>query len=525
MRSSMLRHALVAIAGASALAACTTSSTEGPSGAGGAAAAHVAPKPLPPLGPVALTTDKTLRHTASIAATPRNPQIPDELTAMVSAGWGAIDEGPGQEVVPVTLDGAAPPAKGAAPKRLARFVHLSDTQLADDESPVRLAAVDIPGTITGAFRAHESHECRILNAAVRTINALHEKEAIDFVLLGGDNVDNAQSNEADWFRAILTGAPSVECDSGNDDDPVPGPDNDPKDPFVAEGLKVPWRWVTGNHDVLVQGNVAVADLNTAASVGAWSANGARDWTQPGAPVVRGDVVADARRKLMKRADLMAKIAGDGDGHGVGDAQKARGKAYYAYDVPGSPVRIAVVDSAAETGADSGVIHQADVDAVLKPMLDEAKAAGKIVIVASHHSSQTLTDGSGIGGTKQADALTQDAWRSFLGGYDNVVMHLAGHTHQHRYFEIEPPGGHAYYELETAALADWPHQMNVIEVWDEDDGFYAIRVVPLDYSVEGDPIASDGRTLSVVDLTSGYGSDGSGDPKKRAVELWIAKPSK
>ena len=74
------------------------------------------------------------------------------------------------------------------------------------------------------------------------------------MVLGGDNADNAQQNELDWFLSILDGAPSVECDSGKDDDPVTGPDNDPKDPFVAEGLKVPWLWVTGNHDILNQGN-------------------------------------------------------------------------------------------------------------------------------------------------------------------------------------------------------------------------------------------------------------------------------
>ena len=182
-----------------------------------------------------------------------------------------------------------------------------------------------------------------------------------------------------------------------------------------------------------------------------------------------------------------------------------------------------LDSAAETGADSGVIHKADVDAVLKPLLDKAKADGKVVVVASHHSSQKLTDGSGLGGSTQADAMTPDEWRAFLGGYDNVLLHLAGHTHEHRYFTVNPPGGHAYYELETASLADFPHQMNVIELWDEDDGHLAIKAIPFDYSVEGDPVAAEGREISVVDLTSGYGQDGRGDPKQRAVELWIPKP--
>jgi hypothetical protein len=54
-------------------------------------------------------------------------------------------------------------------------------------------------------------------------------------------------------------AHGLECDSAIDDDPVPGPDNDPKDRFAPVGLDVPWRWVSGNHDTLRQGNWPVAD--------------------------------------------------------------------------------------------------------------------------------------------------------------------------------------------------------------------------------------------------------------------------
>ena len=64
------------------------------------------------------------------------------------------------------------------------------------------------------------------NASVRTINALHAKDPFAFTLMGGDNADSAQTNEVEWVLSILSGAPSVECDSGDDNDPVPGADND-----------------------------------------------------------------------------------------------------------------------------------------------------------------------------------------------------------------------------------------------------------------------------------------------------------
>jgi 3',5'-cyclic AMP phosphodiesterase CpdA len=481
------------------------------------------PKPLPALTSVKLTTEATLSPKHAVGDGSLNPQKVDQLQSLLEQGYGEVDTIAGEPVVAHTFDGSPAPMPGANAKLVTRFVHLADTQLADDESPARLCSFDTPAATAGAFRPQEGHECRVLNAAVRTINALHEKLPLSFVVLGGDNSDNAQSNEVDWFQAILDGSPSVECDSGNDDDPVPGPDNDPKDAFVAEGLKVPWRWVTGNHDVLKQGNIGVKNAKPEA-VGTVASGGTRDWSEPGAPVRKGEfVVADDRRALLERTELLKKVAGDGDGHGLDANVVAYGKAYYSFDVENTPLRVVVMDTAAETGGAEGVLHKADVDAFLKPALDDAKAKSKWVILTSHHISTSLSDGGDFGGQTQSDALTTEEFQSFVGGYPNVLMHLAGHTHVHRVHKVEPPGGHAYWELQTAALADFPHEMRMIEVWDQDDGFVSIRGIALDYSAEGDPIASDGRTRGVADFTSGWSPDGRGAAGDRNVELWIPKP--
>jgi hypothetical protein len=276
---------IAAVLCALALMACSGEETLSPLPRG--------PLPLPPLeGTPLLTTARTLAALHAVVDPPSlNPSVPEEMDQMLKEGFGDLGEGPGQPIASATLDDAAPPLPGSAAKRLTRFVHLADTQLADDESPARLAAFDGPGLFSAAFRPQEGHECRILNAAVRTINAFHRETPVDFVLLGGDNADSAQTNEVDWFMAILDGARSVECDSGKDDDPVKGPDNDPKDPFFAEGLLMPWRWVTGNHDVLNQGNFAVsAHMDDAVSNNA--PGGTRDWSLPGAPVVKGEIPED-----------------------------------------------------------------------------------------------------------------------------------------------------------------------------------------------------------------------------------------
>jgi hypothetical protein len=482
--------------------------------------------PAPDPGVQTLTTaDQTLVPTHEAAATPGalNPSLPAGL-ASYPANFGDETTAAGEGYTARTLDGSTPPAPGPKARRLTRFVHLADLQLSDDESPLRLGLFDADrtGPTSSALRPQDADICRMVNASVRTINALHGKDPIDFVLLGGDNADSAQSNEVDWVMSIFNGG-KVECDSGNDDDPVPGPDNDGKDPFVAEGLKMPWKWVTGNHDVLIQGNVAVDDSKKKAALGGFSAGGTRDYTM-GGDVTKGDgLVPDPRRALLSRPELMAKIGGDGADHGIGDAQKASGKGYHHFDVPNTPLRFVVLDSAAETGGADGIIHQADVDSFVKPTLDEAKSQGKFVILASHHASASLTTSGGAFGTEQADAVPMDAWRSFIGGYDNVVFSMVAHSHRHQVSPITPDGGHAWWEVMTSAIADFPHEFRVVEIFDQDNGWLMLRATCVDFSVANDPVAAEGRRLGVIDFVSGWIGDGRGTKEERNVELYIKKP--
>ena len=511
-----------------ALGGCSSSDT-GQGGAGGkssgtAPPTYPDPTPLAPLTEAPLTTETRLQAVQPQGDGAFDPRAPDDIEALLSQGYGDETTIAGEPVETRTLDGSAAPAEGPNAKLLARFVHLSDTQLADDESPDRVCSFDTRmGPTSGAYRPQEGHECRILNAAVRTINKLNESEPLDFVVLGGDNSDNAQSNEVDWFTAILDGDKRVECDSGDDNDPIVGAANDPKDSFFAEGLKMPWFWVSGNHDVLSQGNYVLTDILQASAVGSQSDGGTRDWSRADGPLKTGEVIADPRRAPLVGADLLRRVQSKGDGHGVDQAAIDYGRCFYSFDVGTSNLRVVVMDTASPTGSSDGLITQTDVDQMLVPMLDQAMTDGKIVIVTSHHSSTQLTDGSGAFGTKHDDALLGPAFQNVLGAYPNVLMHLAGHTHHHKVAPVSPSGGGHYWEMETAALADYPNQMRVVEVWDLDNGNYGIKGIALDYSVENDEVAADGRKRGVADYTSGWQKDGSGTVDDRNVELVIPKP--
>jgi hypothetical protein len=172
-----------------------------------------------------------------------------------------------------------------------------------------------------------------------------------------------------------------------------------------------------------------------------------------------------------------------------------------------------------------VISQAQVDDTIRPLLDAAEAEGKLVLVSSHHASSSLTDNGGLGGMTVPGAYTPEDWHALLGEYDNVVAHLCGHSHVHRVEWIEPMAGlgTGYWEVTTSALIDWPHQMRVMEIHDQDNGWLTLHAVSVDYATDDDPLAEEGRTLAIADFTGGWSDDGTGELDDRNVTLWLPLP--
>jgi hypothetical protein len=171
-----------------------------------------------------------------------------------------------------------------------------------------------------------------------------------------------------------------------------------------------------------------------------------------------------------------------------------------------------------------VLPRSDFDGFVVPEIARAKADGKLVIFASHHASTSLGDGTGLGGTKRTDAVPTAEFEATLADNPHVIASIVGHSHRHRVRHIDakaPSTNGGLWEVMTSAVADFPHEFRMIEVWDEDNGQITIRSVAVDYATDDDKVASDGRTLAILDYTTNA-QNRAAAPEDQNVVLWSTK---
>jgi metallophosphoesterase (TIGR03767 family) len=265
----------------------------------------------------------------SVADPAGKTTLSETIVAATGSGFNAVKAGPGEPYL--TRQGPL----GKAGKKRARkrrslifFAQFSDVHIRDTQSPARVDFVDPAGVpLDSAWRPDEALSLQVFNEVVANVNANRTstveqgggaKAKLQFAITTGDNTDNQQRNEVQWFASVLKGgtvdpfsgkpiAPGNECSGLSADDVArlnadvaarhytglsdygdyPGapadrydgfydPDEAPPDatspfaafprypglmdrsqqPFVSPGLEVPYYVSRGNHDGEIQGNIA-----------------------------------------------------------------------------------------------------------------------------------------------------------------------------------------------------------------------------------------------------------------------------
>lgn len=470
------------------------------SGVGGLSAAAVAGT----AGPVARVTGGALttREAVLVRGTPG------------VGGYGPVVTAAGESWL-VRSDLGTKPKKGRAARRkpLVAFAQVSDVHIVDSESPMRLEYAD--SFSSSAYRPQEFLTLHVAEAMVQGINAVKNGPAtgkpLAFTLQTGDNADNAQYNEVRWNIDILDGGP-IQPDSGDhtktesaadssdpafyftkywhpegtpegktDDDPratygfptVPGLLAKARVPFDATGLDIPWYSVIGNHDKLVQGNVApVADTQTRAA-------GTRKEIDTGK---FRTVTADPNRRELGTAEIVEEhftTTGLPVGHGYTEANRADGTAYYTFDM--GLVRFVVMDTVNANGGPEGSLSQSGF-AWVKDVIASSKR--KLLVFSSHHSSWTM-DNTVTGDIDPGPRVLGKALVKELLKHDNVIAWVNGHTHSNAIkAHVRKKDGevlNGFWEVNTASHIDWPQQGRIVEIADNKDTTLSIFCTMLDHA--------------------------------------------
>jgi 3',5'-cyclic AMP phosphodiesterase CpdA len=439
-------------------------------------------------------------------------------------GDGALQVGPGEQIRNRTeLAAASRPTD-----RLAVFAQLTDAHVTDEESPARVEMLDRLGPpFTSPFRPQESLTPFVLAGVVATIDRLHP----DAVFETGDLIDNAQQNELELALGVLHGG-RVDPDSGAagydgvqsaaNPDPLiyrPGVDaprhpgllDAAQRPFTSPGLDAPWYPIPGNHDLLVQGNLAATPQTNRIAVGSRKvvtldrdvADAARAGTLTPQIVDRllaerqeSDAVtvpADPGRRELSPAEAIERLRSASGGGGAGPTMDS------TVDL-GPGARAILLDTARRTRGAGGELRPSQVRWLRSQL---AASDDRWVIV---FSGTPLTDTAGSAG-----AL------ALLDGDPRVVAAIAGDVHRN---SIEPrrtaAGG--YWLITTSSLADYPQQARAFSLWRTAGGGVALET----WMLNADPsqtMAATSRELAFLDYQGGRATAAAGSPSDRNAVLF------
>jgi 3',5'-cyclic AMP phosphodiesterase CpdA len=389
----------------------------------------------------------------------------------------------------------------------------------DEESPARLEMLDRLGPpFTSAFRPQEALSGQVLAAAVRAL----DRERPDAVVETGDLVDNTQANELDEALAVLrggrvdpnSGAPGYQgVQSASNPDPFYyRPDVDPpqhpgllaraEEPFVSPGLRMPWYPVVGNHDLLVQGNLAPTPRTEAVAIGSRKLVSIRQSALEtarreglsrasvdavlagGLPGRAVRVAADPRRRELEPAAVLARLR-RASGHG------GRGPLLdYSFDL-GSRVRAIVLDTVHRGAGAGGVVRPAQ----LRWLRDELRRAGSRWVVVFSHTPLPSCEGG-------------EAALSLLEGDPRVVVAVAGDTHRN---SIRRLG--RLLLVTTSSLADWPQQTRMFRLSALPSGGALLQTWTVEPDLR-DPLARISHQLAYLDYQGGRPQGFAGAPGDR-----------
>lgn len=478
------------------------------------------------------------------------PRInPADVALYAVFGYSAWHTGPGLPHVKRTE--LAPGYTGAPnAARLLSFFALTDIHLTDKESPAQpihpgwsaLFGPSSAGLFVSSYSPIILSTTQVLDAAVQTINALHDKTPFDFGISLGDNINNNQYNELRWFIDVLDGqviTPSSGAHVGSDT-------IDYQRPYQARGLdkSIPWYQAIGNHDQYWSGIAYQNEKTRQAHVGSNIINirfdlsdpnfvneteaymGVVDGSTPYGDVIGAGpqeyfpvpptVVADPKRHALSTDESSSrnwmreffKTTSKPVGHGFSQSNLDNDFACYSFEPKSDiPIKVIVLDNTdkrneALTAAiyvGSGGLDQVRLD-WLENELQKGQDEDKLMIIAAHipiKPQKSLTDTTPTYAFYDHDL--EDSLLATLHSYPNLILWIAGHRHLNTVTPRPDPDGipeRSFWEVETASLRDFPQQFRTFDIRRNSDNTISIIITNVDPAVVRDSPAAKSRGYAI-----------------------------
>jgi hypothetical protein len=132
-----------------------------------------------------------------------------DVRQLLDEGFGrwsfapGIDDGARTDLMPAGYR-AAP---GSTNKKLLNFVTMADVHITDKETPSQplFLARLYENKSTAVYSPVMMYSTQVLDAAIQTVNAVHRKEPIDFLISLGEVTNYGQYNELRWYLDVFDG--------------------------------------------------------------------------------------------------------------------------------------------------------------------------------------------------------------------------------------------------------------------------------------------------------------------------------
>jgi len=433
------------------------------------------------------------------------------------SSYGMIEKGPG---VPLDyrydLLENNKPISDENSKDLVNFFSMSDIHITDIQSPAQVLYFGkTPEQNSSAYSPQIPYSTQVLDGAVRKVNSISAsspENKMTFGLMLGDAINNAQQNELSLYLKVLLGG-KVNPNTA----PKTTYKTDYMKPFVAQGLKIPWYQVLGNHDhfwsgvynanenltqalpsdtVMLSANVLSSKelFDKAVYGGVIKVSDpygkiVKDGPTNGKDASSHKIIPNAERKFL---DAEAFATMFPEGHGIKPSSEKDPVGCYTFEPKSNlPLRVIVLDDTAkqdtvfldnQNGTSRTTAANTSLSSInfkwLQDKLAQADVDKKLIIIAAHIPT-------GMNGRlwSPTSEITEKQFISELNSHPNVLMLMAGHRHSNTVIPYKSPDASkpelGFWQVETPSLRDFPQQFRIYKLQYNSNGTISIIITDVD----------------------------------------------